>query len=375
MRSTLLAITVFLSIGALSLSAADWPLFRGNSLQTGVAPVPLPDKLEIRWRFEAKDGFEGAAAIDQGTVYIGSMDEHLYALDLDSGKVKWIYPSDKEQGLKVGPFKAPVSYHDGAIYVGDADGMFHCVDAQTGKKRWTYNTESEISSGANFTNDAVIFGSGDEQLHCLTLDGKEKWKFRVPGGPVLGTPAIVDGFTFAAGCDSTLHVIDTATGKEKGMGVDLGGQVGATVAVIGDRLYVGTMSNQVLGIDWKKGEVLWRYEAANRKQAFYASAAATDRLIVTGSRDKRVHAINRKTGEAAWSFSTGGRVDSSPVVAGSRVYIGSQDDKLYVLELGTGRELQRLDLGSPIVASPAVAGDCLVIGTDKGVVYALGKKR
>ena len=72
----------------------------------------------------------------------------------------------------------------------------------------------------------ILFGSYDETLYCLTKDGKEKWKFKTQG-PVNGSPAVAEGKTFVAGCDSTLHVLDVATGKED-TSVDLGGQAGAT---------------------------------------------------------------------------------------------------------------------------------------------------
>ena len=49
--------------------AEDWPLFRGSALQTGVAASPLPEELEIRWKFKAKDGIEGAAAIVNANVF------------------------------------------------------------------------------------------------------------------------------------------------------------------------------------------------------------------------------------------------------------------------------------------------------------------
>ncbi len=338
--------------------AEDWPLFRGSALQTGVAASPLPEELEIRWKFKAKDGIEGAAAIVNGVVYVGSLDEHLYALDLATGQLKWTYQTDPAKSTKVGPFRASPSVRDGLVYVGDADGIFHCVEAATGNKRWTFDTGAEITSAANFAGDTVLFGSSDENLYC----------------PVMGTPAIVDGRTFAAGCDSTLHVLDIAKGTEAAGTVDLGGQVGATVAVIGDQLYVGTMSGEVLAVNWKKGEVIWRFEAPRAKQPFYASAAATENLVIVGSRDKRVYALDRKSGKEAWSFATKKKVDSSSVVVGQRVYVGSSDGNLYVLDLASGTERKHFALGREIAASPAVGGNCLVIGTMEGTVYCLGAK-
>ena len=65
---------------------ADWPLFRGDPLQTGVAKTTLPDKLEIRWKIDLKKGIESTAAIVKDTVYVGCFDDHLHAYDLANGK-------------------------------------------------------------------------------------------------------------------------------------------------------------------------------------------------------------------------------------------------------------------------------------------------
>jgi outer membrane protein assembly factor BamB len=342
----------------------DWPVFRGGPEQTGVAKARLPNKLEVLWTFAAGDAIEGTPAVSRGVVYFGALDEHLYALDLAAGAQKW--------KVKAGPIKAPVGVRDERVYVGNFDGQFMCFDAADGKKRWAFEAGGEITSGANFAGDSVLFASHDETLYCLDKEGKPRWKYKAQG-PVYGTPSLAGKYTFVAGCDSALHVIDLADGKEKAA-VDLGSQSGATPAVVGDYLYVGNMGNSFLAVDWKKAAVEWSFRAERRPEAFYSSAAVGGDLVVVGSRDKRVHALKRKDGTAAWSFLTGGRVDSSPVIDGGRVYVGSMDGKLYVLDLTTGRQLQKVELDSPVVGSPAVAGGRLLIGTTKGTLYCLGAK-
>jgi outer membrane protein assembly factor BamB len=344
-------------------SAADWPSFRGNRTQTGVAASKLPDKLQERWKFQTDDGVESTAAIVGGVAYIGSYDESVYAIDLKSGKKKWQYKAVKSNGFHAAP-----AVRDGRVYIGDSEGIFHCIDADKGTKLWTFKTKGEIVSCANFAGDNVLFGSGDENLYCLSKDGKEQWSFRLAGGPVMASPAIVDGRTFVSGCDSTLHVIDIATGKESAS-LELGTQTGATPAVIDDSLYVGTMGTQFLAIDWKKPAMRWTFEAEDDAAPFLSSAAVTKKLVIVGSQDSIVYAINRENGKQAWSFKTGGKVDSSPVIAGDRIYVGSVDKCLYVIDLEKGTQIQKIKLDGKIAGSPAVGEGCLVIGTDKGTVY------
>jgi outer membrane protein assembly factor BamB len=341
----------------------DWPVFRGNPTQTGVATSTLPAKLAVLWKFQTGDAIEAAVAVAGGTVYLGSLDENLYAIDLAKGTEKW--------KLKLGPIKAAPAYADGVVYVGDLDGFFSAVDVATKARLWKYETGSETSA-PNFSGNDILFGCHDEHLYCLTKQGKRRWRFKTDG-PIYGAPAVADGKTFLVGCDSQLHVIDIKSGKEE-RAVDLGGQTGAAAAVLGDRLYVGTMRNEVKAIAWQKGEEAWAFRP-RAAQAFFSSAAVTDKYVVIGSRDNKVYGIHRDSGKEAWHFATGNRVDSSPVIAGDRAVVGSMDGKLYVLGLKDGKLLQAVKLDGPVVASPVVVGGRVLIGTQKGTLYCLGAKK
>ena len=82
-----------------------------------------------------------------------------------------------------------------------------------------------------------------------------------------------------------------------------------------------------------------------------------------------------KTGTAVWTFPTGDRVDSSPVIVGDRVVVGSMDSNLYVLDLAKGTQIQKITLDGAITGSPAVVGGLMLIGTQKGTLYCLGEKK
>jgi outer membrane protein assembly factor BamB len=334
---------------------------------TGVGTAKLPDQLDERWTFKCKDSVEAAPVIADGVAYVASMDKHLYAITLADGKEKW--------KVRLAPMKASPAVRGDRVYVGDVEGKVHAIDATNGKPVWSFETGGEIAAGANFYKTDILIGSHDSTLYRLTADGKKVWAYTIDG-PVNGSAVVVGDRTFVAGCDSVLHVINVEDGKAIGT-VDLGGQAAATAAVVGDHAYVGTMTNQVVAVDLKQLKKAWEFEPKRRQQPFYASAAVKDAIVVTGSRDKKVYALDRMTGAERWSFVTDGMVDASPVIVGNRVYAGSLSNRgeFFVLDLTTGKQVQKLELDGAVTGSPAVGPDCLIVGTEKGTVYCLGAKK
>src|SRR5688572_10690391 len=122
-RVALFGVVAVLAFGT-GPGMADWPVFRGDPLMSGVGKAKLPDQLAERWVFKCGDAVEGAPAVAGGVVYVGSLDKHLYALDLATGKQKW--------KVKLGPFKASPSVKGDRVYIGDLDGKFYCVAAADG---------------------------------------------------------------------------------------------------------------------------------------------------------------------------------------------------------------------------------------------------
>ena len=188
---------------------------------------------------------------------------------------------------------------------------------------------------------------------------------------VHSSPAISEGRVFVSGCDEFLHLVDLETGMEVGK-VTIGAPTAASPVVTDKRAFVGTYASKMEGIDWKKETLIWEY--APLRSEFRYSAALHEQWLIFGGRDKRVHALNRETGEVKWTFLTRRAVDSSPVIVGNRVFVGSGDGNLYELDLKSGKERWRYTLGLPITSSPAVASGCLVIGGGDGRVYCFGEK-
>ena len=344
--------------------ADNWAQFRGNQNLTGVSLSNVPNSLKQVWTYDAGDSIESSAAIVGGTVFVGSQKGELTALSLDNGAVYWKYVIDSPIG------ESSPAYSNGVVYVGDLGGWLHAVNANDGKKIWAFRAGNEIKSSPVVVGDRVLIGSYDQNLYCVsTRNGSLLWKVKT-NGPVHATPAVSNGVAYIAGCDELFRAIRIADGREL-FSVSSGAYTGASPALRGNSVFYGTFDNEVLMVDLSMHRVVWRYQNPQRKFPFYSSAAVTNDRIVVGGRDKFVHGLS-PDGKAAWTFGTRARVESSPAIAGGRVFVGSNDGRFYVLNLGTGALLWEFNTGAPLSASPAIGRGRIVIGSQDGKLYCFG---
>ncbi len=188
---------------------------------------------------------------------------------------------------------------------------------------------------------------------------------------VHATPAVQNGLAFIAGCDSILRAIRVTDGKEVYQ-IDSGAYTGASPLIDGTRAYFGTFNNEVLAFDLQRGAALALHRSRSPVPLLFLRRAQQRPRRPGRTRQDRPRA-RREDRESRWTFATRARVDSSPVIAGGRVYVGSSDGKLYVLDAGQREEALRSSMPAPASpTSPAVAAGRLVIGSQDGVVYALG---
>lgn len=363
----------------------DWPVYRGDPALMGVAGGRLPDQPALRWSFETQGPIQSSAVIADGSVFFGSDDGYVYALALKDGQRIWSFrtgldperdPDKPEENQPPRGVEAPPLVHDGGVYIGGTDGFLYALDARTGELRWRYETEGEINGAANHAkspdgqDDWILVGSWDNRLHCVSAaTGKAVWVYETDNY-VNGTPAIGDGKAVFGGCDGLLHVISIADGVAQTT-VEVGAYVIGSVSFDGRDAFLGHHGNAFVCVDTVAGEIRWEYR--QRQFPFAGSGAVTDKFVIFGGRDKRVHCVKRATGEAVWDFRARGHIDSSPVVVEDKIIVGSNDGRLYLLSLAEGNLLWSYEIGQAVTASPAVADGMLIIGSHDGRMYAFGQ--
>ncbi len=127
-------------------------------------------------------GFVAASAAigSDGTVYIGSFDSNLYALNPQTGAVKWKFPTGDH--IYASAALASTGGKTSAIYLASADGTLYALGPE-GSLRWKYDTGDVIRSSPvvgktpDGSSDIVYFGDGNGKLYALNADGSLRWAF------------------------------------------------------------------------------------------------------------------------------------------------------------------------------------------------------
>jgi outer membrane protein assembly factor BamB len=96
-------------------------------------PKDMNRKQELYWTFKTEGGVFGLPLATRDTVYVGSDDRRLYAIDRATGKERWRFETG--DWVRSTPVAA-----DGVVYFGSWDGHLYALDAESGKEKWRCQT-------------------------------------------------------------------------------------------------------------------------------------------------------------------------------------------------------------------------------------------
>jgi outer membrane protein assembly factor BamB len=284
----------------------------------------------IKWRFETANSICSSPAIGaDGTIYIGSLDGNLYALNSD-GTEKWRFATGDDI------WASPAVASDGTIYICSDTGKLYAL-TPTGQLEWEF-TPSSLSSRScpAIGDDGTIYLSADG-LYAINPNGTLKWRLAKVGvwdflAPIGESVIGADG-TIYTGCYT-----DQADAPPKLYAVSPGGVIIWSVPVVS----IGA-SSPAIGADG----------------TIYVNCSGV------------LCAISPIDGTIIWSYTINGG-DSSPVIGmDGTIYIGSsEDDKLYAIN-PDGTKKWDLVVGAVYKQSPSIGADGTVFFGGGPYLFAL----
>ncbi|WP_444889448.1 RHS repeat-associated core domain-containing protein [Microbulbifer sp. DLAB2-AA] len=116
------------------------------------------------WPFATEDLVKATPAVDaiSGHIYVGSLDDSLYALS-SSGLQKWRLATGGDIYASV------VQDEDRNIYLGSMDGFIYSVQAENGAIRWTYNAGAGVAETPVLAGNGILYYTtvGSDQVYAL----------------------------------------------------------------------------------------------------------------------------------------------------------------------------------------------------------------
>ena len=172
-----------------------------------------PD-LEFVWKTPTGRPIKGPVATFDGSAFFGSWDRNVYRVALDDGTVEWT----KQTGALVmsGPSVEPAT---GTVYVGSKDETLYALDAASGDETWRFDADGAIIGCPTVTSEHVLVGAYDETLHVVPkADGETVWNASGVGR-VTSTPLVHERAVYFTDRASDAYLADEseASGTSGGL--------------------------------------------------------------------------------------------------------------------------------------------------------------
>ena len=138
--------SIFGRVGAQTIDSPDdesWPQFGYDDGNTGYASANTgpTDRVIEEWLFTMRSGEQsqqsGDPVVVDGTIYLGSTNGTMYAVDAEDGSEQW--STDVERDIESAP-----AVVDGTAYVGSKNGDVYAFDTGDGTERWQFATGDTV---------------------------------------------------------------------------------------------------------------------------------------------------------------------------------------------------------------------------------------
>ena len=156
---------------------------------------------EREWTFDTGGDVKAPIAVSRGIALVPSWSGTVTAVDVADGTGLWQFETDgfvpgvSDPDRTGGVMCAP-AVHDGTVYVGSHDGNVYAVDLATGEGLWSTPTDGWITGSVTATSDHVLVGSKDAHLYALDrADGSVTWSIE-GNGYATSAPFVADGAVY-----------------------------------------------------------------------------------------------------------------------------------------------------------------------------------
>ena len=360
----------------------------GMSINPGAYPTDYSNV--VYYTVTAEDGSTKKHAVwinANSTVYIGSANGYVYALDAGTGQQIWSFNGGRQMGSPI--------YYQNKVYVAAQGGSVYCLDALTGASIWSFSNQVTGYTTPCIYNGTVYIGYnrsspyGDGLYAIDAATGTLLWTKPLAAGVGYGgiaNPTAANGYVVITEFNSGIRALNASNGNliwSRNPGIMM-----ANPLVSGGVAYVGSETSLLTAFDLATGNIIWQNAGPISP---YNSPVILNNTIYTGG-GLYMYAINKTNGSVIWSeqswggyfglgdpsHSTVGRFSSPAIsVSDTSLFAGCDDFDTYCLNLNTGAKKWFYPYSVEIKNSspnPVVGHGMVVVNREDNSLYAFSAK-
>lgn len=283
----------------------------------------------------------GGTAYSKGRLFVSTPFAELFAIDIKAGKAVWMAKTNS-------PLRSAPTIQDGRVYVVSLNNELTVYDEESGKLLWSHAGISENSGilggcTPSVQGNVVVTPYSSGEVFALQAEnGLPLWTENlsstnrtdsIAGMPhIKAKPVIKDGITYVVSQSGKTAAFDLRTGKTIWEHAFGGSQ---TPLIAGDSMFMITSDNYILCMEKNKGLVrwvkalpVWMDEVKNKGRIVWnGPILAGSKLYITGSFGT-LFAINAEDGTKAEEYRLPGNVVVPPIAVGGTIYVITESGQL-----------------------------------------------
>lgn len=328
---------------------ANGPQVLAYNTETQQARWTFPPEPSATVLFYAAPNYEGGEVVfgnygQAGGFLSPRVTVSIYALeDAETGLPPTLWTNTTSATDKI---VAPALQVDDKVYVGTADNHILALNRDTGEEIWDYKIGHSVWGQPAFRDGIVYVASMDWSVYALDGEtGALKWTTPL-NGALASRPVLNKDMLYVSSFDGSVHALDIATGAERWSAAASNAIWGAPALSEDNRLYFGDTSGDMHAVDAQTGDPIWNDDTDGVIQAapiladgILYVASQTDAAATTGE----LRAYAAVDGEQLWQVTTPVPLWTTPVIVGDSVVVALQnaDALLIGYDLKSGSELWR----------------------------------
>lgn len=240
----------------------------------------------------------GGAAYADGKLYFGTNDGKVYAINASSGEQQtpteaWNAPF--VTGDKI--WSTPVVSGD-TLYVGSFDKSLYAINTTDGTEKWHYQTEGAIINTPVIKDGVVYFGSFDRYFYAVNAtNGQLIWKFNEPAGKWFWANPVIAGNTiYAPNIDGKVYAFSIETGTMNKIDISTS-PISSSPVLVGTKIFLAAEDGKLWALNTENNTSTMVINYASK---IYAPLAASNSIVYTITLNNTLHALNTESGLDLW---------------------------------------------------------------------------